>query len=144
MDSRLRRLRPTFWVTSTNSGIACPPGATFLRRCGGSIFRKQGAERGRWVFRRSPTPFPRGSSVVTWSRYWSRCFILTPTATAPANLQSMRCAKPVSAADWVLDLDVKGYFDSIDWELLLSAVRRHTDCPWVLLYIERWLKVPVQ
>jgi RNA-directed DNA polymerase len=46
--------------------------------------------------------------------------------------------------DWVLDIDVKGYFDSIDWELLLCAVRRHTDCPWVLLYIERWLKVPVQ
>ena len=46
--------------------------------------------------------------------------------------------------DWVLDLDVKGYFDSIDWELLLSAVRRHTNCPWVLLYIERWLKAPVQ
>ena len=47
-------------------------------------------------------------------------------------------------ADWVLDIDVKGYFDSIDWELLLKAVRRHTDCPWVLLYIERWLKAPVQ
>ncbi len=35
-------------------------------------------------------------------------------------------------------------FDSIDWALLLKAVRHHTDCPWVLLYIERWLKVPVQ
>jgi RNA-directed DNA polymerase len=46
--------------------------------------------------------------------------------------------------DWVLDLDVKGYFDSIDWELMLKAVRHHTDCPWVLLYIERWLKAPVQ
>ena len=46
--------------------------------------------------------------------------------------------------DWVLDIDVKGYFDSIDWELMLKAVRRHTDCPWVLLYIERWLKAPVQ
>jgi group II intron reverse transcriptase/maturase len=46
--------------------------------------------------------------------------------------------------DWVLDIDVRSYFDSIDWELLLKAVRRHTDCPWVLLYIERWLKVPVQ
>jgi len=46
--------------------------------------------------------------------------------------------------DWVLDLDVKAYFDSIDWELILKAVRRHTDCPWVLLYIERWLKAPVQ
>jgi group II intron reverse transcriptase/maturase len=46
--------------------------------------------------------------------------------------------------DWVLDLDIKGFFDSIDWELLLKAVRRHTDCPWVLLYIERWLKAPAQ
>src|SRR5499426_3078248 len=46
--------------------------------------------------------------------------------------------------DWVLDLDVKAYFDSIDWELMLRAVRRHTDQPWVLLYIERWLKAPVQ
>ena len=45
---------------------------------------------------------------------------------------------------WVLDIDVQGYFDGIDWELLLKAVRQHTDCPWVLLYIERWLKAPVQ
>ena len=42
--------------------------------------------------------------------------------------------------DWVLHIDLKGYFDSIDWELLLKAVHKHTDCPWVLLYIERWLK----
>jgi RNA-directed DNA polymerase len=46
--------------------------------------------------------------------------------------------------DWVLDLDIKGFFDSIDWELMLKAVRRHTECPWVLLYIERWLKASVQ
>src|SRR4051812_18732972 len=46
--------------------------------------------------------------------------------------------------DWVLDLDVKAYFDSIDWELMLRAVRRHTNQPWVLLYIERWLKAPVE
>ena len=46
--------------------------------------------------------------------------------------------------DWVLDLDVKAYFDSIDWELMLKAVRHHTSCPWVMLYIERWLRAPVQ
>jgi len=46
--------------------------------------------------------------------------------------------------DFVLDIDVKGYFDSIDWELLLKAVHHNTDCPWELLYIDRWLKVPVQ
>jgi RNA-directed DNA polymerase len=45
---------------------------------------------------------------------------------------------------WVLDLDVRGFFDSISHELLLRAVRKHTDCGWVLLYIERWIKAPVQ
>ena len=45
---------------------------------------------------------------------------------------------------WTLDIDIKGFFDSIDHELLLRAVRHHTKCPWVLLYIERWLKAPVQ
>lgn len=46
--------------------------------------------------------------------------------------------------DWVLDLDIKGFFDNIDHELLMRAVRRHTQCRWILLYIERWLKAPVQ
>src|SRR5271157_1320875 len=46
--------------------------------------------------------------------------------------------------DWVLDLDIKAFFDSIETELLMRAVRKHTDCPWVLLYIDRWLKAPVQ
>ena len=44
--------------------------------------------------------------------------------------------------DWIVDLDIKGFFDSIDRELLLRAVRKHTQCRWVLLYIERWLKAP--
>ena len=47
------------------------------------------------------------------------------------------------ASDWVLDIDIKGFFDEIDWDLLMRAVRRHTDCPWVLLYLERWLRAPV-
>lgn len=45
--------------------------------------------------------------------------------------------------DWVLDLDIKSFFETIDWEILLRVLRRHTDCPWVLLYIERWLQAPV-
>jgi hypothetical protein len=47
-------------------------------------------------------------------------------------------------ADWVVDLDIQGFFDSIDHGLLLKALRKHTDCRWVLLYVERWLKVPMQ
>jgi group II intron reverse transcriptase/maturase len=45
---------------------------------------------------------------------------------------------------WVLDLDIKGFFDNIDHELLMRAIRRHTGCRWVLLYIQRWLEAPVQ
>jgi RNA-directed DNA polymerase len=47
------------------------------------------------------------------------------------------------AYDWVLDLDIKSFFDEIDWNLLMRAVRLHTECPWVLLYLERWLRAPV-
>lgn len=46
--------------------------------------------------------------------------------------------------DWVLDLDVKGFFDNLDHDLVMRAVRRYTDCRWVLLYVERWLKAPSQ
>lgn len=46
--------------------------------------------------------------------------------------------------DWVLDLDIKGFFDNIDHELLMRAVRKHTNCKWILLYVDRWLKAPVQ
>jgi len=45
---------------------------------------------------------------------------------------------------WVLDLDIKSFFDEIDHEFLMCAVRKHTGCKWLLLYIERWLKAPVQ
>jgi len=46
--------------------------------------------------------------------------------------------------DWVVDLDIKGFFDNIDHSLMMHAVRKHTDCRWVLLYVERWLKAPVE
>ncbi len=46
--------------------------------------------------------------------------------------------------DWVLEFDIKGLFDNIDHELLMKAVRKHTDNPWVILYIQRWLIAPFQ
>lgn len=46
--------------------------------------------------------------------------------------------------DWVLEFDIKGLFDNIDHGLLMKAVRCHTNCRWVLLYIERWLTAPMQ
>lgn len=44
--------------------------------------------------------------------------------------------------DWVIDLDIKGFFDTIDHELMLKAVDHHSPSKWVRLYIERWLKSP--
>ena len=45
---------------------------------------------------------------------------------------------------WVIEYDSRGVFDNIDHELLMKAVRTHCQCPWVLLYVERWLKAPME
>jgi len=45
---------------------------------------------------------------------------------------------------WVIDLDIKGFFDNIDHGLLKKALRYHTDRKHILLYCERWLEAPVQ
>lgn len=45
--------------------------------------------------------------------------------------------------DWVLEFDIKGAFDHIDHELMMKAVRQCARCPWVVLYVERWLKAPM-
>jgi RNA-directed DNA polymerase len=50
------------------------------------------------------------------------------------------CRERCFKKDWVVDLDVKAFFDSVPWDLMLKAVERHTDSKWVLLYVERWLK----
>jgi len=53
------------------------------------------------------------------------------------------CRERCWRKDWIVDLDVKAFFDSVPWDLMLSAVARHTDAKWVLLYVERWLKAPM-
>ena len=45
---------------------------------------------------------------------------------------------------WVVDLDIKGFFDNIPHDLVMKALRFHTDLRWLHLYVERWLKAPVQ
>jgi len=46
------------------------------------------------------------------------------------------------AYDWVCDLDIKGFFDNLDHEIMMRAVRQHAKDKWVALYVERWLKAP--
>jgi RNA-directed DNA polymerase len=46
--------------------------------------------------------------------------------------------------DWVVDLDIAKFFDSVPWELIVKAVAANTDLPWVILYVKRWLAAPVR
>lgn len=50
-----------------------------------------------------------------------------------------RCQKN----DWVIDLDIRKFFDSVPWDLMVKAVEANTDLPWVVLYVKRWLQAPL-
>jgi RNA-directed DNA polymerase len=54
------------------------------------------------------------------------------------------CRKRCWRKDWVIDLDVQKFFDSVSWELVIKAVEANTDQPWVVLYVRRWLAAPLQ
>ena len=54
------------------------------------------------------------------------------------------CRQRCWRADWVVDLDIKAFFDSVPWDLILKAVEHHTDQRWILLYVRRWLQAPIQ
>jgi group II intron reverse transcriptase/maturase len=55
-----------------------------------------------------------------------------------------RCRQRCQKKNWVLDLDVEKFFDTVDHDLLLKAVEVNTDQPWVMLYVKRWLTAPWQ
>jgi len=54
------------------------------------------------------------------------------------------CRQRCWKTDWVIDLDIQKFFDSVSWDLMLMAVQANTDLPWVMLYVRRWLQAPVQ
>jgi RNA-directed DNA polymerase len=57
-----------------------------------------------------------------------------------------RCRVRCWNADWVIDLDIRAFFDSVPWDLVIKAVEAHIDPSqkWVVLYVRRWLKAPLQ
>ena len=64
--------------------------------------------------------------------------------TGRSGIDAIRtCRKRNWKYDWVLDVDIKQFFDSIDHELLMKAVTKHCQEKWILLYIERWLKTTI-
>jgi retron-type reverse transcriptase len=54
------------------------------------------------------------------------------------------CRERCFRKDWVVDLDIRAFFDSVPWDLMLRAVAHHTDQKWIVLYVERCLKAPMQ
>jgi RNA-directed DNA polymerase len=56
------------------------------------------------------------------------------------------CRKRCFKNDWVIDLDITKFFDTVPWDLITKAVAHHLqeDQKWVLLYVERWLKAPLR
>ena len=54
------------------------------------------------------------------------------------------CRRRCWNRDWVIDLDIRAFFDSLDHELILKAVAAHTRQRWILLYLRRWLTAPLQ
>lgn len=55
-----------------------------------------------------------------------------------------RCRERCWKYDWVIDLDIKGFFDTIEHGMMMKAVEHNHPPKWVRLYIDRWLKAPVQ
>jgi len=55
-----------------------------------------------------------------------------------------KCRERCWKKDWVLDLDVAKFFDSVDHDLMVKAVELNTDQKWVVLYVKRWLTAPLQ
>jgi len=62
------------------------------------------------------------------------------SAVEAVGVTRQRCMR----YNWVVDLDIRGFFDNLSHELIMRAVRKHTDSKWARLYVERWLKAPVQ
>jgi len=54
------------------------------------------------------------------------------------------CRRRCWKHDWIIDLDVQKFFDTVPWDLVVKAVEWVTDCRWVLLYVKRWLAAPLQ
>ena len=55
-----------------------------------------------------------------------------------------RCRQRCWKYDWLIDFDLRSFFDSLDHALVLEAVAKHTGLRWILLYVERWLQAPLQ
>src|SRR5664280_2842147 len=132
-------------TVTTNCGTEC-------RRVAISLVRSE-----RWRYPRKVGP--GSSEYPTWSTGWAQSVavaVLEPNVEkvfhddsygyrpGRSPLDAVKvCRERCWKRDWIVDLDVKAFFDSVPWDLMLKALERHTDQKWVLLYVARWLKAPM-
>ena len=72
----------------------------------------------------------------------------TPTATGPGRARWTRwpqCRQRCWEKDWVIDLDIRKFFDSVPWDLMVKAVQANVthEQRWIVLYVRRWLAAPI-
>jgi len=79
---------------------------------------------------------PRLESIFSPNSYGYR-----PNKSAHQALKSVR--ENCWEQDWIIDLDIKGFFDNIDHNKLLTALEKHVSESWVMFYVKRWLEAPV-
>jgi RNA-directed DNA polymerase len=80
---------------------------------------------------------PRLEAVFLPNSYGYR-----PHKSAHQALENVR--ENVRKFSWVIDVDIKAFFDEVDHELLMKALEKHVPEKWVKMYIRRWLEAPVQ
>lgn len=139
-DKNLRDNLYRLW-NRLSSGSYFPPPVRLV-----SIPKKQGGERVLGV----PTVSDRVAQMViklmfepsVEPDFYADSYGYRPNKSAleAIGITRQRCWQ----YDWVVEFDIKGLFDNLDHELLMKAVRKHTNHKCLLLYIERWLKAPMQ
>jgi len=142
----LRTSRPTCGATCTRCGIGCRRGLTSRRRCVRCRSRSLTARSGCWGCRLSRIGLPQ---TVVAARLEARVEpMFHPDSYGYRPRRSALDAVAVTrrrcwSKDWVLDLDIRAFFDSVDHDLLIKAVEANTEDRWVVLYVRRWLAAPM-
>jgi len=55
----------------------------------------------------------------------------------------LKCQQRSREYRWVIDMDIKGFFDNINHDLMMRVLRHYIEEPWIIMYVERWLKVSI-